>query len=104
MKYSILGLLHNLKDYEHYEGEPYKLVEDEKNVLVSFLEQEDVQRCIPKVPRFGTCPNCGTNVTNIVDNCEICGQRLKWVENNEKTNNKGSSIFSNFGIDTNTYL
>ena len=107
MEYSILGLLHNLKDYQHYEGEPYKLTEDEKNVLIDFLEQTDVQKCIPKVPQkvicgdevVYACATCHrTNIWKGIDKCN-CGQKIKWVEeNNEKAEHVGSKIFDTFDV------
>ena len=107
---TILGLLHNMKDYEHYEGQPFKLQKEEKNMLIAFLEQEDVQKCIPKVPRkvicgdnevvYG-CPTCRTNIWKGTDKCS-CGQKIKWMEdNNEKKSNIGSSIFDNFNVNIN---
>lgn len=111
---SILGLLHNMKTFSHYKDEPFKLQKQEKEMLINFLEQKDVQKCIPKVPKQNAakdlyyCPNCGydfdTNLINTImknleNRCPSCGQRIKWGEsNNEKVNSKGSSIFSNFGV------
>jgi hypothetical protein len=108
MAESILGLLHNMKTYSHYKGEQFRLEEKEKDLLVAFLEQEDVQKCIPKVPKFVEetedmvehyeCPACHKMIMQLGFDC-TCGQKLKWMEvSNETKNNNGSSIFDNFGV------
>lgn len=115
MQKTILSVLHNIKDYQYYDNSAMPLTKEDADIIVAFFENEEVQKCIPKVPVKKAlsplypkvtyrCPNCGFIINKHIDidKCSACEQKIRWVENEtEEDNSIGSSIFDNFGVNIN---